>query len=80
MTGMNARGRRDPGAGEPSEAPDGIEFVGLEKLEPEEDPAELSSRENEEPEQDSPGDDAVLDQEERYLGLSSDSMPSAKIK
>ena len=80
MTGMNARGRPDPDAAEPSEAPEGVEFVDLEKLEPEEDASELSAVESGEPEQDSPGDDAVLDQEELYMGLSSDSMPSGKVK
>ncbi|HTB21803.1 MAG TPA: hypothetical protein VK914_03760 [bacterium] len=80
MAGRNARGRPDPDAEEPSEAPQGVEFVDLEKLEPDDDASELSGRESEEPGRDSPGDDAVLDQEELYLGISSESMPSSRIK
>jgi hypothetical protein len=69
---MARNGKETPGAGED------IVFVGLEALEPEADASELAGSASDDPGQDSPGDDAVLEQEELYEGLSSDELPSGK--
>ena len=47
-------------------------------VDPEFDPAEVAEKESSEPTLDSPGDDAVLEQEELYEGINSDSLPSSK--
>jgi hypothetical protein len=61
-----------------SDATEDIEFVGLEALDPAADESEVSGSDADEPGMDSPGDDAVLEQEELYEGISSDEMPSRK--
>jgi hypothetical protein len=60
------------------DSPKGVKFVGLEDLDPEEDDSELQDHESALPTADSPGDDAILEQEELYQGLSSDNPPSNK--
>ena len=45
-----------------------------------EDGAELPDMQGKDPSEDSPADDAVLETEELYEGISSDSPPSSKIK
>jgi hypothetical protein len=67
----------DPGL---PEAPDGVELVALDGLDGALDGDEVSERLGSEPEQDSPGDTAVLEQEEFYEGISSDGEPDAKRK
>ena len=69
---MKPTGRqRTDGSGE-------AEGVGLEALDPEPDDAEISINERDEPALDSPGDDALLEQEELYEGISSEELPSKK--
>ena len=63
---------------EPSGPPKGIELLGLESLEGEADDAEVAESASSDPEDDSPGDDALLEQEELYEGISSESRPSGK--
>jgi hypothetical protein len=53
-----------------------VEFVGLEKLDPEADASEVQELASTDPGLDSPGDNAVLEQEEFMEGLASDSLPS----
>lgn len=65
----------DPG---PEEAPEGVELLPLESLEPAADESEVAETAGSEPEQDSPGDTAVLEQEELYEGISSGSEPDGK--
>jgi hypothetical protein len=67
----------DPGL---PEAPEGVELVPLERLEGRADEDEVSQTQGSEPEQDSPGDTAVLEQEELYEGISSDEEPDEKRK
>jgi hypothetical protein len=55
-----------------------LQFVDLQDLEPEEDPSEVQTAAASDPGQDSPGDDAVLEQEELYEGIASERMPSEK--
>ena len=60
---------------------DEAEAVGLDGLKPPEaDPDEVQQASSGDPEQDSPADDAVLEQEELYEGISSESLPSGKQK
>ena len=77
MKRINADGVNGNGPG-PMDAPAGTEFVGLEQLDPEADDNEVQDAAGSEPEMDSPGDNAVLDQEELYEGISSERMPSEK--
>jgi len=63
---------------EPAGPPEGVELVDLANLEPEADAAELSDHVSTDPETDSPGDDAILEQEELYEGISSQDQPSGK--
>jgi hypothetical protein len=63
-----------------SESDEGIEFGGSGSVELEKDDAELQSQAGSDPTQDSPGDDAILEQEELYEGLASNRLPSEKIK
>jgi hypothetical protein len=67
----------DPGL---PEAPDGVELLPLESLDGAADEDEVSEIQGSEPEQDSPGDTAVLEQEELYEGISSAGEPDAKRK
>lgn len=67
----------DPGL---PEDPDGVQLVSLEDLDGAPDEDEVSGRQASEPEQDSPGDSAVLEQEELYEGISSAGEPDAKRK
>ncbi|HTA16726.1 MAG TPA: hypothetical protein VK786_03160 [bacterium] len=53
-----------------------MEFVGLEKLDPEADVSEVQELASTDPGLDSPADNAVLEQEEFMEGLASDSLPS----
>lgn len=54
-------------------------FTADQNEEMEKDADEVQGLAGTEPAQDSPGDDAVLEQEELYEGLSSDQMPSEKL-
>jgi hypothetical protein len=67
----------DPGL---PEEPDGVELLPLESAEGAADGDEVSGTQGSEPEQDSPGDSAVLEQEELYEGISSDGEPDEKRK
>ena len=67
----------DPGL---PEAPEGVELVRLEGPEGPADEDEVSEIQGSQPEQDSPGDTAVLEQEELYEGISSDGEPDEKRK
>jgi hypothetical protein len=67
----------DPGL---AEAADGVELVPLEGLDGPADGDEVSESQGSDPAQDSPGDTAVLEQEELYEGISSDGEPDAKRK
>jgi|GEM_PF-7016178 len=67
MDGPNNAGPMDP------------EFVGLEALDPPGDSDEIAEHESDDPTLDTPGDDAVLEQEELYEGISSSRLPSEKI-
>ena len=58
--------------------PAGVRRVGLDSLEPAPDSAELSVEAGSEPGADSPGDASLLEQEEQYLGIASDQLPSDK--
>jgi hypothetical protein len=49
-------------------------------LEPDEDPSEVQPKADSEPGQDSPGDSALLEQEELYEGISSEELPSDKVE
>ena len=60
--------------------PGGVELLPLEGLEPSIDDSELSETQGSGPEQDSPGDTAVLAQEELYEGISSDREPDSRRK
>jgi len=62
------------------EETEGVELLPLEGLEPSVDDSELAEVQGSEPEQDSPGDTAVLEQEELYEGISSDREPDSKRK
>jgi hypothetical protein len=77
MTLKMGKGADDNG---PPEPPDDVELVGLEGLDGTPDEDEVAEAQGSEPEQDSPGDTAVLTQEELYEGLSSDREPDAKRK
>jgi hypothetical protein len=55
-----------------------LEFKGLEALETEPDPSEVGETASEDPPSDSPGDEALLEQEEQYEGIESGRLPSAK--
>ena len=55
-----------------------VEFEELDVLDPKADPAEIQPGVHTEPEDDSPGDSALLEQEELYEGIASDQMPSEK--
>jgi hypothetical protein len=68
-----SRDSRTPGG---DDAGTDVEFVGLEKLDTDADPSEVQALAASDPGLDSPGDTAVLDQEEFMEGLSSESMPS----
>lgn len=57
--------------GLPEEPPEGVEWVPLEGLDGPGDDDEVGERQGSQPEQDSPGDDALLSQEELYEGISS---------
>jgi hypothetical protein len=63
-----------------SDSDEGIEFVGLASVELKKDDAEVQAKAGSDPASDSPGDDAILEQEELYEGLSSDRLPSEKTK
>jgi hypothetical protein len=56
------------------------ELVGLDKLDPEKDGSEVADVASSDPPEDSPGDEALLEQEEIYEGISSDRTPSDKAK
>lgn len=71
------RNSGNPDADEPG--PD-VEFVGLDKLEPEADASEVQALASTDPGLDSPGDNAVLEQEEFMEGLASDSLPSQHLE
>ena len=55
-----------------------VEFVELDVLDPKSDPAEVQPGVHSDPTEDSPGDSALLEQEELYEGIESDRMPSEK--
>ena len=57
-----------------------VELVGLENLDPKADDSEMPESLKSDAVHDSPGDDAILIQEEIYNGLSSDVLPSDKAK
>lgn len=61
--------------GEPGAEPDLVDLDGL-NYDP--DRAELQESAGSEPEQDSPGDESILEQEEAYEGISSEQLPSEK--
>jgi hypothetical protein len=71
---------RNSGTPDADEPGPGVEFVGLEKLDPEADASEVQALASTEPGLDSPGDDAVLEQEEFMEGLASDSLPSRHLE
>jgi hypothetical protein len=56
------------------------QLVGLDSLDPEKDDSEVADAESSEPPADSPGDEALLEQEEAYEGISSERVPSEKAK
>jgi hypothetical protein len=55
------------------------EFVGLDKLDIKTDDSELPIAEVSDAASDAPGDDAILEQEELYEGISSETLPSDKL-
>ncbi|MGH7442468.1 MAG: hypothetical protein ACREKE_07345 [bacterium] len=59
-------------------APEGVEMVSLDALEPQTDASEISKQQMSDPTADSPGDNAILEQEELYEGISSDIAPSKR--
>lgn len=64
--------------GDDAESP--VELVGLDRLDPTADSSEVALLKTTDPELDSPGDDAVLEQEELMEGSSSESLPSQKVE
>jgi hypothetical protein len=72
--------RKDAPQGRASGAMGEVELVGLERLDPEKDESEVADVAGSEPTADSPGDEALLEQEEIYEGISGDRPPSEKSK
>ena len=56
------------------------EPVGLDALEPPKDDTEVQEQASSDPALDSPGDVGVIEQEELLEGLSSESLPSGKLR
>lgn len=71
---------RDSGAPDTDGPGPEVEFVGLEKLDPEADASEVQALASTDPGLDSPGDNAILEQEEFMEGLASDSLPSRHLE